>query len=394
MKIYIPDVPKVKIKCPECDGTGEQDKRPDELILLPCDFCGGSGYSQKIRNLSSTDDNILFYVDLNIISEMRDGRYQIPNHRIFDLSQQRKHRSDGYVIYVYSNEMLAEISRTEYPEEYLSQLRQLKALKLLEYLDIQNPSLVGKPAIHTGKLQPLFKYVDPADYYDFYVNKIDMNEEYLHDFISFSNMVLHVASLLDMKPVEFEMVGIERKEKLQELMNIVDEIRVVLGTKNPGVFKASFIPNPVEHVWNNFVKPKLKNISITENVFFSFLKAGSVSSDLVNSHIVLNIIGYYPDKNKKISENLSAFMSDVRHVNMALRTDVFLTYDQNLAHRAAALYKWESLKTGVNMMTVFKRFGKKDVLDYVAVEGETADQASDRSICLYTGGIIRPELNA
>ena len=145
---------------------------------------------------------------------------------------------------------------------------------------------------------------------------------------------------------------------------------------------------PISYIWQNFVRPKIKCSSTTENIFFSFGKPDNISSSLVNPHIVLNIIGYYPDDNKNLISNSQGFMSDVRHVSMALRTDVFLTYDNNLAHRAAALYKWENNRTGLDMMTVFKRFGKRDVLDYAASEGETADQASDRSKCLYTGGSI------
>jgi len=373
-------------KCPACAGSGEKPSDPDGIIVLPCSVCNGSGNVREAPDEGSNDDQVLFYIDQNIISEMRAGSYKIPSHRLFDLSQQRKHADRGVIRYVYSNETLAEISRTGRPTEYLEQLEALQAQKLLEYIDIQNPAVRWKSASNTGKLQPLFEYIDPAVFYAFYEKRIDNDEEATSDAILFANMVTHVASLLGITPARYDLFDFKNAEVCEELVRIIEKIRIAISASEFQNISSLELSNPMEYIWENFIRPKLRFEKITENIFFSFQRADSVTSNIVNSHIVLNILGYYSDDNKKLISNIQGFMSDARHVNMALRTDVFITYDRKLAYRAAALYKWENCKTGFNLMTVFKRFGRNDVVGYIASEGETADQASDRSKCLYTSG--------
>lgn len=373
--------------CPDCDG-GVQPALTGGQILRTCSTCGGSGKLQEGSNIGSAVDGVIFYLDQNIISEMREGTYQIPKHRIFDLSQQLKHSARGVIRYAYSDETLSEIARTGRAAEYLQQLEALEARKLLEFHDLQNPQVLGKTTKITGKLQPLIEYVEPALFYDFYIERLNAEEELTRDSMLFANMVLHVASLLDIDHICFDITKVEEPEKRAELFEIVRQIRAAINAPQINQVPFKKPDNPIRYIWEKLIKPNIKSSRTTENIFFSFHKPDSVSSNLVNAHIVLNIIGYFPDDNKKLISNIQGFMSDVRHVNMAQRTDVFLTYDNNLAHRAAALYKWENAKSGFNMMTVFKRFGKRDVLNYVASEGETADQASDRSICLYTDGVI------
>lgn len=373
--------------CPDCEGGGVQPTA-DGPIILPCGTCGGSGKIEEVSSLGAADDGVIFYIDQNIISEMRECAYRIPKHRMFDLSQQRRHSEKGVIRYAYSDETLAEIARTGRASEYLQQLEVLKAQKLLEYYDLQNPRVRGKIARNTGKLQPLVEYVEPALFYDFYVERLNAEEGLIDDSMLLANMVLHVASLLTIDPVCFDITDADKPEKREELVEIIKRIRATINAAQINQVPLQKPGNPIDYIWKNFISPKTKSPKTTENIFFSFSRPDGVSSNLVNAHIILNIIGYCPDENKKLISNIQGFMSDVRHVNMAQRTDVFLTYDNNLAHRAAALYKWENEKTGFEMMTVFKRFGKKDVLDYAAAEGETADQASDRSKCLYTGGVI------
>ena len=385
MTFKTPNIPRKRIKCNECNGN-QYIESESQLIITPCEACEGKGYQYGSRELSGHDGYIYMYIDQNVISDKRDGRYRIPDLGMFDMSQRGRHRESDFVVYVYSNETLFEIANSKYPEEYLSVLKTLKAHKLLESIDSQIPALFDKRVTITGKLQPILLYFDPKEIYWGFFNHLDKKRRYLQDVITYAKMVLHVESFLKIKKAFFDFVNLEKEEKLKELSCIVNSIRDILGTSHSGASKLSAQENPIEEIWKSIVSQKVISPDITVDMFFGFGDDQGLCGDIINPHLVLNIIGYYPDANKKITSNISGFMSDVRHVNMASRTDVFLTYDRNLAHRASALYKWKDAETGYHLMTVFKRFGKNDVMNYISSEEEIYDQASDRWRLFYTNG--------
>lgn len=385
MSLKTPNVPRKETICNECNGE-KHVKSDGNLILTPCSACKGRGYQYGSRELPGYDEHIYMYIDQNVISDKREGRYRIPDLGMFDMSQRGKQRETDFVVYVYSNETLFEIANSDYPDEYITVLKNLRAQKQLESIDTQIPVLFDKQVTITGKLQSILNYYDPSQIYKEFSDLIDKKRQHLQDVISYAKMVLHVAAFLNVKNTSFDFENLEKKEKLDELARIVDNIRGYLGTSHSEAGRLSVQENPLLEIWRRIVSPKIISPDITPDMFFGFDEYQGLCGDFARPHIVLNIIGYYPDSNKKISSNISGFLSDVRHVNMASRTDVFLTYDRNLAYRAAALYKWKDAQTGYHLMTVFKKFGKKDIVEYTKSGDETYDQASDRWSLFYTNG--------
>jgi len=385
MTFRTPNVPQKETTCKGCSGE-KYVKSERQSIATPCKACKGSGVQDEARELPGNDGHIYMYVDQNVISDNREGRYEIPDMGIFDLSKQGSQRGNNFVVYVYSNETLIEIENSEYPDEYLTVLKTLQAQKMFESIDAHIRFLLNKRVVITGKVQSIFNYYDPESIYNEFSNLTNKKRRYINDVVTYAKTVLHVAGLLNINTIKFDFINLETKGKLEELSTIVNRIRRHLGTSHSEASRQAVRENPISEIWKKFISPKVVSPDITTDLFFGFDEVQGLYGNFITPHIVLNIIGYYPDKNRKIVSNISGFMSDVRHVNMASRTDVFLTYDRNLAHRASALYKWKDTKTGYHLMTVFKKFGKKDIIDYTESEDETYDQASDRWKLFYTNG--------
>lgn len=375
-------------KCSQCDGSGKC-RNPKGVIIIDCSVCEGSGEQSEINQEAVGPGQVSFYIDQNIISEMRDGEFEIPKHRVFDLVEQRRSfNSNDFLVLAYSSETIYEIIRSGSCESFMEVLSHKRARKLLEFSDLNNENALGIKCETNGKLNSVFHYVDPSIHFEFYKTIYNRSECRARDVIVFAGVVIKIAGFLGLDCACWNRLNLEESIDLNEILHVVREIREKVNSIRGPLSGFSKSSNPILDIWLEVLKKIVVNPEITDNIFFGLSDSGAMSADLIVPHITLNVLGYFNDKNQRIADKFEGFMSDIRHVNYAQRTDVFFSHDKNLTIRAAALYKWENNKTSRNMMTVFRRLGKRDLQAHCEESGETIDQASDRSMCIYTDGCL------
>ncbi|MBL8029002.1 MAG: hypothetical protein JNL74_21445 [Fibrobacteres bacterium] len=68
---------------------------------------------------------------------------------------------------------------------------------------------------------------------------------------------------------------------------------------------------------------------------------------VVSMHAVLQMLGYWPDKNCNKSDRFNSFIQDQYHTANAIFTTAFITLDKRLAMKARAIYEYLGVSTKV-----------------------------------------------
>ncbi len=337
----------MSMKCPTCNG---EKYLANNHIFLPCSKCSGTG---KIKIKSGFEGQIYFYIDQNIISELRYNDNIVPE-------------IDGIIKYIYSNQTLLEIvrARPQRHKEYLDVIRKIKAQKIVDRIDIYNENLQNYKASINGKIHLVYDYQDPKLFYESVREEQNYNSHKVETswWLYYINSIRHVSRLLGIKENTDAIANPTIPDFVLSASIMVEKIRNVLGTKGGFANKYQNDDNPMHAMWEKIIRDKIpSNIrpTITEDTFYGFAQPSNDAQHYLLPHIILNIIGYNADSQAKIKENISNFIIDIKHIDMAARTDVFLSYDKKLSNRAAALYKWKA-----DIMTVFLK-KKSDQLNYL-----------------------------
>ena len=125
------------------------------------------------------------------------------------------------------------------------------------------------------------------------------------------------------------------------------ETRKAFGFPN-GVASHSNEDNPIDAIWDHM---KDKVGSATKDQFFGFETIPGVEIEqsrlgsVAGCHLVLNMVGFYPDKGLPKREKIKNIMSDGQHLGHASLCGAFLTSDSRLYKKAEAIFKYRDFTT-------------------------------------------------
>lgn len=109
--------------------------------------------------------------------------------------------------------------------------------------------------------------------------------------------------------------------------------------------------DPIDGIWN-YMKNKVP-ACVTKDMFFGLepmlsnkmeiTRIGSISA----CHLILNMVGFHPDKGLPKREKIRNIMSDGEHIGYGSLCPVFLTSDFRMFKKAQAIYKYRNFNTKV-----------------------------------------------
>lgn len=109
-------------------------------------------------------------------------------------------------------------------------------------------------------------------------------------------------------------------------------------------------PNPIDRIWER-LGPKFSGV--TKEQFFGFEAIPTVNlersriGDVAGCHLILNMIGYHPDKGLPNREKIRNILSDGQHIGYGSLCGCFLTSDYRLYRKADAIFNFRSYASQV-----------------------------------------------
>lgn len=249
-------------------------------------------------------------------------------------------------------------------------MRLLKAVEVCDVLD-RNFQSVGNIILRA--------YVDPAERYQQHIEAVagyenadDLMVEHLlrifgaDNFAELSltpemlrNEIDRITAKLDAEKrselvAHAEVVSAAMQETINTHLKErrpIDQTRVEMGLTNSSRAEASKSDSPIDALWE-IIGPSMG--SIPKNQFFGFepnpliqgLQHTQVSA-LSGAHILLNMLGFSPDKGLAKRDKIRNIMSDGQHVGMASYCNGLLSGDKRFCDKAKAIYTHVGSKTAV-----------------------------------------------
>lgn len=108
--------------------------------------------------------------------------------------------------------------------------------------------------------------------------------------------------------------------------------------------------NPIDKIWER-LGPKFNGV--TKEQFFGFEAIPDVEmersriSDVASCHLILNMIGYHPDKGLPNRDKIKNILSDGQHLGYGSMCGCFLTSDYRLYRKADAIFKFREYASQV-----------------------------------------------
>lgn len=295
---------------------------------------------------------MLVYLDHNIIDDISKGRLSL--------------KPSGKVTWVYSDENLAEIQRSQ-NMRFLDVLNSLKASKLELMLD-SSLRLTGQARI--------LEYQPSRLVYDEYlqnISEVPFDQSHEYQFLAglfgadHNNELLEyprqfkesIKSLLEDSSEIFSMLedGIDTIcEKLEgfvsgDLQNIdsLEQRREVFGMHGGRASNLANKGNPIEELWQ-IVRPNIKHMTADqffgfEQLYEHYYEKLPIYLGIVGCHTVLNALGFRPDKGLSKAECIQNILSDGRHIANGAFCQVLLSRDRKLLDKASAIYKYKNIGT-------------------------------------------------
>jgi hypothetical protein len=216
----------LSITCKECDGSGELTQNG---IIRKCHFCNGKG----------STDTVYFYIDQNIISNLRKGYSPIDPKKSF-------------IQYIYSNYTLIEILKAESSrhEEYLEILRKFKARKIFERVDTTNNQASVLDFNMTNKLFGLITYTDPKVFFDFCKQNKSFDEDVmeLSAVLFYSTVIEHLGKLLGLEINIFNVEKNSLNDVIDQIINDIRKIREFIDPTNCSLNNCRQSKNPIKQL--------------------------------------------------------------------------------------------------------------------------------------------------
>jgi hypothetical protein len=296
---------------------------------------------------------IYIYLDQNIISDVRDGKSRL--------------KSSDVAVWVYSNETLAEINRSDHPNQYLQLLDALKAVKIELILD-SNFKITGQASF--------LEHVSARDAYTAYVNS---SSEVPYDYSSDIELIARIFgadnknSVLSYPDIfesniraliephglyspEIKLVVENIRDtlsefvagSLQEIGNI-EVTRQALGTHRARADNLKHKDNPIESLWE-IIKPAFPEM--TADQCFGFNPVDNQGYEewpmflgIIACHTMLNTLGFRPDDGLSKPEGIPNILSDGIHIAYGAYCHGLMSRDQKLLAKARSIYRYKNIAT-------------------------------------------------
>lgn len=108
--------------------------------------------------------------------------------------------------------------------------------------------------------------------------------------------------------------------------------------------------NPIDKIWERLSS---KFSGLTKEQFFGFESISTVEvertriGDVAGCHLILNMIGYHPDKGLPNRDKIKNIISDGQHLGYGSMCGCFLTADHRLYRKADAIFKFRKYASQV-----------------------------------------------
>jgi hypothetical protein len=128
----------------------------------------------------------------------------------------------------------------------------------------------------------------------------------------------------------------------------LSETREAFGFPKGATSNHSNDESPIDSIWEH-MKEKVGNV--TKDQFFGFEPVPGVEIEqsrigsVGGCHLILNMVGFHPDKGLPKREKIKNIMSDGQHVGHASLCDGFLTSDHRLYKKAKAIFEYRGFVT-------------------------------------------------
>lgn len=292
------------------------------------------------------------YADMNVFRYVAYGELEILNPENFR--------------WVYSHVHLDEIRGGN--TDVLDGMSQLKAVEICDVLNVRFES-VGNIVLRN--------YVDPNDRYQQhleaisgYENSDELMVEHLLRIFGADNFAelsltpeklrIEIDRLTSCLPDEIRNDLVKRVEdvsvEMQESINVhlkerrpVDQTRLTMGLTSSARDEAQKSASAIDALWN-IIGSSMGGVS--KDQFFGFEQNPAIKGiphtqhgALSGAHIVLNLLGFSPDKGLAKREKIKNIMSDGQHVGLASYCNGLLSADKRFCDKANAIYNYIGSRT-------------------------------------------------
>jgi hypothetical protein len=306
---------------------------------------------EAMFNSSFTMPKPVIYADVNVFRYLAYGELEIVDPERF--------------VWSYSSVHLDEMHRGGNTDA----LKGMAALKAVEVRDV-----LDKDFKSNGNVR-ILDYIDPTSRYESHLDAIsgtgdseDLIIEHLLRIFgadNFSELSMTPEKLVE--EIDRLTTGIDdsKKEELRNKVNDVsiqmaesidehlsnrmpiDDTRNAMGVSSEARKTLEKSKSPIDEIWK-LIEPTM--IGTDKDVFFGF-RPNPVTPEIPHTqhgaigsgHIVLNMIGFNPDKGLANRNKIKNILSDSQHLGMASYCQGLLSSDFRLCNKANAIYEYLGL---------------------------------------------------
>ncbi len=292
------------------------------------------------------------YLDHNILDDISKDRLSL--------------KPSDKCIWIYSNENLAEIRRSG-DDRFLDVLKDIDA-RLIELVLDNQFRITNEANIHPSN--------NPYEVYNNYVETVGLSDDGIlfHDFIGRLFGADNKNEIVSL-PDRFEQVieellepdGLYSTEIKDTVGKVSSDLRILvegdlqnigslensrsaIGTHDGRASQTEKYDNPLKILWDK-IRVEFTH-KISSDQFYGFNPIDKQGYDewpmylgIVGCHMVLNFIGYRPDKGLFRLDDLSRILSDGAHIAFGAYCHGLLSQDKRLRAKANAIYKYQNIPT-------------------------------------------------
>ena len=252
------------------------------------------------------------------------------------------------------------------------------------------------------------EYTDPIERYNLYKSDMSVEDPFIMDFYEIvmsllgspnnklldriPNNIMSLADDLDGLSTEqhklltkgLSTVADSLKDSLDKFEPTpLQETRTSVGLKSgaSGIVNVNTV-NPIERIWKHIdpgngelTKEQLFGRDRNDNLDEEYERGVTVSV----CHLMLNMLGYYPDEGLPNRDKLPTILADGNHIGFGSLCGIFTTADKRAYNKAKAIYEYKGYATQPFKLTYIKDKMELLVVD-PAVKGLIPDSTLSESI--------------
>lgn len=288
--------------------------------------------------MTKAPKQMMIYLDQSVLSAAVQKRFPLP--------------SIDRVRWVYSDEHFKEIRRSNEPSKYLNLLQKIKA---------DRAEIAVSQNLEFSDECKFFQNSNPHSAYKAYSDNLsnpEVDDDIFNPIIlQFSGAANSAVALSALNNLENEVdrlsggtLAIDVKDQaviadeLKHDFTIID-LRRALGTEHLHL-DSSLSENVIKKIWSS-ISGRFPGVSIDQ--FFGFSspfesgKSFAPFMGILRCYMMLNLLGYWPDKEVRKTSGLASSLSDGIHVAYSAYCHGFYSRDERAIRKARAIYEYMGL---------------------------------------------------